>query len=659
LPTVIDSLVVTLGLDPKAFDEGQRKAIQSLRDFEAGSRRQLQTVQGSFGSSFKSIAGFITGLETPLVLLRRHLELAVDRADRTTSSLKKVGETGAKAGEEWHEGAKAGAVGMAGLAGAALVALAAIMAVVSAIGKLKETAKDIAGTGARAAAAGLPVERLTAISAAVYKATGLVQQPETEENLAQINQLRALAERGQLNAGQAQAIGQLGINPFDAPDVVMRQMAAEFAKMKPDEAIAAGTQLGFSKNFVLALREMGPNFERLVEAAQKFAVTKEQVAAATEFNKALAEMSLQFDRLGRAIFEKVTPYLIPIIHFFSTLAEIFEAIITGHWGRAKEIVEDYANRSATEGAVPLTPEQKQRMRERGIDPDDFGTGSPEDFERWKREHRGGGAGHEVDIPRTGQFADPAVLEQYIRDKARLYGVDPDIAMKVARSEGFGRYAGDQGTSFGAFQLHIGGGLGDTFRKETGLDPSNPANEAAMIDWTLRNVPRTGWEPYHGAARSGVAHWEGIPGQHVVTLKSPDQAAPQERPDRPVDQDRAVARGRPDRTPRAAPQDDPNLLDQFRKWLWGPDFDKDQTSSPPPAPRKQAQVSPVGMIDNIRSGQTQLAMAGPVSTDNSRQVTIGDINVYTQSSDPTAVAQAVNDSIRRNLQVANASTGFVA
>ncbi len=64
---------------------------------------------------------------------------------------------------------------------------------------------------------------------------------------------------------------------------------------------------------------------------------------------------------------------------------------------------------------------------------------------------------------------------------------------------------------GAFQLHTGGGLGDEFKKETGLDPSDPKNERATIDWALKNVNRTGWGPYHGARRVGVSPTMGLGG----------------------------------------------------------------------------------------------------------------------------------------------------
>lgn len=117
-------------------------------------------------------------------------------------------------------------------------------------------------------------------------------------------------------------------------------------------------------------------------------------------------------------------------------------------------------------------------------------------------------------------SDPRGVADYIRSRAMAYGIDPNVALRVARSEGLGEFVGDEGTSFGAFQLHVGGrrpgplgasGLGDSFRAATGLDPSNPANERATIDFALKMAARQGWGAWNGAKRIGITGFEGIGG----------------------------------------------------------------------------------------------------------------------------------------------------
>jgi hypothetical protein len=106
-------------------------------------------------------------------------------------------------------------------------------------------------------------------------------------------------------------------------------------------------------------------------------------------------------------------------------------------------------------------------------------------------------------------SDPRGMVPYIRETAAKYGVDPDVAVKVAGSEGLKTFSGDGGKSGGAFQLYTGGGMGNDFQKETGLDPLDPKNEKATIDYALKNVPKTGWTPFHGARRAGIGERDGI------------------------------------------------------------------------------------------------------------------------------------------------------
>jgi hypothetical protein len=107
--------------------------------------------------------------------------------------------------------------------------------------------------------------------------------------------------------------------------------------------------------------------------------------------------------------------------------------------------------------------------------------------------------------------DPRGLTDYIRETATKYGVDPEVAVRVAQSEGLRDPIGDNGKSFGAFQLYTGGGLGNEFKRDTGLDPGDPQNERATIDYALKRASQMGWGPWHGAARVGIDQWEGIGG----------------------------------------------------------------------------------------------------------------------------------------------------
>jgi hypothetical protein len=109
---------------------------------------------------------------------------------------------------------------------------------------------------------------------------------------------------------------------------------------------------------------------------------------------------------------------------------------------------------------------------------------------------------------TGDHAD------FITKTASGLGIDPQIALRVAQSEGLGQGPGDGGSSFGDYQMHLGGiapggnavaGLGDDFKKQTGLDPQDPKNWQALDTFALQTAARKGsWGDFHGAARVGIA-----------------------------------------------------------------------------------------------------------------------------------------------------------
>lgn len=54
-----------------------------------------------------------------------------------------------------------------------------------------------------------------------------------------------------------------------------------------------------------------------------------------------------------------------------------------------------------------------------------------------------------------------------------------------------------------------GHLGDQFQKKTGLDPADPKNERATISFALDDVTKNGWAAFHGAKNTGIDRWAGV------------------------------------------------------------------------------------------------------------------------------------------------------
>lgn len=132
----------------------------------------------------------------------------------------------------------------------------------------------------------------------------------------------------------------------------------------------------------------------------------------------------------------------------------------------------------------------------------------------------GGAGAGI-----GHLFSAAEREGNIRSYAAKIGINPDVAMAVARSEGFGKFSGDHGTSFGDLQMHIGGGLGDAFRRATGKNPADPHNELELDRFALDEAKRGGWGPWHGAARIHVHGMYGIGQAPTVSAPPARRVAP--------------------------------------------------------------------------------------------------------------------------------------
>lgn len=111
------------------------------------------------------------------------------------------------------------------------------------------------------------------------------------------------------------------------------------------------------------------------------------------------------------------------------------------------------------------------------------------------------------------------IEAYIRQRAPLFGVDPDIAVRVAKSEGGLSNPTQQSTyvkngrrerSYGPFQLYIDGGLGNR-ALAAGIDPRKESDWQKGVDFALNEAGKKGWGQWYGAAKVGVGNWDGVRG----------------------------------------------------------------------------------------------------------------------------------------------------
>lgn len=125
----------------------------------------------------------------------------------------------------------------------------------------------------------------------------------------------------------------------------------------------------------------------------------------------------------------------------------------------------------------------------------------------------------------------AEIIAYIRDAAVKRGMDPDIAVKVAYSEGLsanpeGGYqsnirdkSGKREESYGVFQLNMNpGAVGDQMLRKTGVHPSQDVFKG--IDFALDTANKVGWSPWMGAAAVGIRGKTGTAGGPAGDVSSP-------------------------------------------------------------------------------------------------------------------------------------------
>jgi hypothetical protein len=115
------------------------------------------------------------------------------------------------------------------------------------------------------------------------------------------------------------------------------------------------------------------------------------------------------------------------------------------------------------------------------------------------------------------------IADYIRQAATARGIDPEIAVRVAMSEGGVKDPirqsgviknGVREQSYGPFQLYFGGGLGNK-ALEAGIDARDPNQWRQGVDFALDQAATGGWGPWYGAAKVGIGNRTGLDNARAI------------------------------------------------------------------------------------------------------------------------------------------------
>ena len=475
MATLIDSLVVSLGIDPSAFVAGQKKATESLHQTRVSAEDEGKKIE----ESGKRANEFFTRLKKGALEF-----LAVFTAGMGTAEfLKFLTETDTQLGRLSERfGISARALGAWGAASQALGGSAAatentITGLISKFAQMSITGDTTLVPWIRA----LGIQLKTTADGTLDWQDALIKLSQAIQNMPRAQATTFLQDMG-FDPGtitlleQGPAAVQRLLQSFKAlqPSAADRAAAEERTK---DWTTLWNTWVEMGRFLVTTFEPQIHMLQTRLTALAKWAIDHPHVL----------ELALG---LTAATIAALVASTGPLGAIVVALGAIVAAVtwLMANTDTAAEHAERFRNRFKFD-KPESTPAPGGHWEQLGN----------------RRVWRQGSAG-----PTGGSVEH----EAYIRSNAAALGIDPNIAVAVARSEGLGgTYAGDQGSSFGDFQLHVGGragggnavsGLGDEFSRSTGLDPSDPSNWKAMDRFALQWAKTHGWGAWHGWHGSNLA-----------------------------------------------------------------------------------------------------------------------------------------------------------
>jgi hypothetical protein len=474
MPTIIDSLVVELGLDPSKFTKGQQETLEKFKKLqdeaskgakatEEQTRRLVNAVEvvkreavgllSAFvgGRGLKEFVGYITNFDAAAGRSARTLNISTRELSRWQGVAQQTGGTA--------EGITASLQGLTDQVNRFL----------------------LTGEGNF-----LPI--FNALNISLYDTNGKLK-----------------------NSGE-----------------LFLDLSRAVEKLDPARARAILSGLGIDANTINALLLGRDALQKLIDAQKQLGeITEEDAAAAQKLQQAWAETEKAAISLGRTITTKLTE---PMVGFLNRWRDIFSELSKGYIISPNSVLgkifglqykpgdkpsetapildaaRAVANAGSIEvhGPVSLAGRIGETLARAagflGSEASSIGS------HHGAHGHRGG----HRSLSNSGAPS-PTDIEAYIREAASARGIDPDIAVRVAKSEGLYAYGhspsgqsfvpGEQ--SFGPFQLWYGStGLGTKFTRQTGLNARDASTWQRQVDFALDEARKGGWGPWHG--------WKGAP-----------------------------------------------------------------------------------------------------------------------------------------------------
>ncbi|WP_147196050.1 hypothetical protein [Pantoea sp. CCBC3-3-1] len=262
--TIIDALVVTLGLDSSGFKKGQQETKEGLQN----TRKESEQTAKDMEAAGKRAASFFGSIRTELLALVGVTLSAQGIKSFITSMTSNLQELGVSSRS------------------------------------LDMSAKSLDGWQRAAEAAGSSAEKITGTLGNFQNALTQIRTGGGQDN--------------PLYAALSSFAGATGANfdyQNDNSEAIMRKIAANWSKLSKDAQRRFGGMFGFDN-----ATQQGLTNGNLVQDADRFAKTSKATENATDkaqaFNRRLVEMKQNFSAASQVLYEAIIPYiekLIPII----------------------------------------------------------------------------------------------------------------------------------------------------------------------------------------------------------------------------------------------------------------------------------------------------------------------------------------------------------
>ena len=322
MPTVIDTLIVQLGLDPTKFTQGQVQAVGQLRQFHAQVNQQANQTARAFLSLLRPMTQVQSGYN------------AVTQQSR-------------RAGLAVQQGAKQGAYGLMALASAGAAAFAAIKSIQGAYQQFTSTIGRTDALNRVAQQTGVSAVWLNRLQNAAYVRTAAAP----EQTAQSVYNLRQRIERLQAFGEWSDELEKLSILGIDftkgTPDEILQRifqtdLPKHLAGLSLPRAMAFGQSIGLSRELTQFLATR--NVQQEMQQAAPFSMTPEQLEAASKMAEAVRRIETAFEGLLRAlqtshpeitqILDQFAEWLIKVQNSpqaLQALGSAFEAVVPLPW----------------------------------------------------------------------------------------------------------------------------------------------------------------------------------------------------------------------------------------------------------------------------------------------------------------------------------------